>query len=73
MDTTPACCKGREDKTREPTGTLVTLADVDAYLAQPPSGNSDHAIIMLTDTFGCTFRNNQLLADDFAKEVSGVG
>lgn len=36
------------------------------YFKRPPSNSSENAIILFTDAMGHTYRNNRLLADNFA-------
>lgn len=51
-----------------PTGTLSTLDGAPCYYAAPPAsaGTACPTILFLTDVFGHIYRNNQLLADQYA-------
>ncbi|KAH7080751.1 dienelactone hydrolase [Paraphoma chrysanthemicola] len=61
------CCVSGVLHSGTPTGEVATIAEnVKAYIAQTPDKTSKHAIILLTDVYGYTFRNSQLLADHFA-------
>ncbi|KZW03094.1 alpha/beta-hydrolase [Exidia glandulosa HHB12029] len=56
----------RQDGT--PTGRIEKIGGVDTYVALPQGDYpKDKAILYLTDIFGIKFPNNQLLADDFAR------
>ncbi|EJD49420.1 alpha/beta-hydrolase [Auricularia subglabra TFB-10046 SS5] len=51
-----------------PTGRVQKIGGVDTYVALPSvEYPKDTAVLVLTDIFGMTFKNNQLLADDFAR------
>ncbi|MEW5303503.1 MAG: hypothetical protein WDW36_006189 [Sanguina aurantia] len=49
-----------------PTGSYVTVARVEAYIARPQTPNGA-AIIISTDVFGHKFKNTQIIADKFAE------
>jgi len=62
------CCAVGVKHEGEPTGKLETLEGVTTYVARPGSNaKSGVAILFLTDVFGYKFPNNQLLADDYAR------
>lgn len=46
----------------------LILNTVDVYLAYPPNRSTEHAILYLTDGFGCRFPNAPLMADTFAAQ-----
>ncbi|EJD49423.1 alpha/beta-hydrolase [Auricularia subglabra TFB-10046 SS5] len=51
-----------------PTGKIEKIGGVDTYVALPEGDYpKDKALLFLTDVFGYKFPNNQLLADDFAR------
>ncbi|TDL26717.1 alpha/beta-hydrolase [Rickenella mellea] len=51
-----------------PTGKIQKIGGVDTYVALPESDYpKDKAILYLPDVLGLSFKNAQLLADDFAK------
>jgi len=61
------CFKGvRHEGT--PSGKIEKINGVETYIALPEGDyKKDTAILFLTDVFGMQFPNNQLLADDFAR------
>ncbi|TFY64644.1 hypothetical protein EVJ58_g2495 [Rhodofomes roseus] len=49
-------------------GRTEQIASVECYIAEPlGEGSQEKAILFLTDAYGHKFVNNQLLADDFAR------
>ncbi|KZW03102.1 alpha/beta-hydrolase [Exidia glandulosa HHB12029] len=56
-----------------PTGKIEQIGGVDTYVALPEGDYpKDKAVLFLTDVFGIKFPNNQLLADDFARNGFAV-
>ncbi|KZW03086.1 alpha/beta-hydrolase [Exidia glandulosa HHB12029] len=56
-----------------PTGKIEQIGGVDTYVALPEGDYpKDKAVLFLPDIFGITFQNNQLLADDFARNGFAV-
>ncbi|KAJ7441958.1 dienelactone hydrolase endo-1,3,1,4-beta-D-glucanase [Mycena galericulata] len=51
-----------------PEGKIETIGDIKCYVATPAGDYpKEKVILFLTDVFGITLLNNQLLADDFAR------
>ncbi|KAL2800160.1 dienelactone hydrolase [Aspergillus keveii] len=60
------CCLSGSLHEGHPTGDLEQIKSFRAYIARPKAGaRPGTAVILLSDIFGI-FRNNQLLADEFA-------
>ncbi|KZW03091.1 alpha/beta-hydrolase [Exidia glandulosa HHB12029] len=56
-----------------PTGKIEQIGGVETYVALPEGDYpKDKALLLLTDVFGIKFPNNQLLADDFARNGFAV-
>jgi dienelactone hydrolase len=51
-----------------PTGQIIKLGNVDCYYAAPSTPGPHPTLIYITDVFGYSFINHQLLADFYAKE-----
>ncbi|KAI0147354.1 dienelactone hydrolase family protein [Xylariaceae sp. FL1272] len=63
----PDCFKGAIHE-GEPTGTVTKLHGLDVYIAEPASGNTPKAIlVIIPDIFGWDFVNIRLMADAFAR------
>ncbi|ODV80489.1 alpha/beta-hydrolase [Suhomyces tanzawaensis NRRL Y-17324] len=60
------CCAQANFHEGTPVGTFKTLFGVDTYQTGEANGN-DRIIVILTDIFGHKFNNNQLVADQLAK------
>ena len=53
-----------------PTGHIETIHDLQAYVADPPSGGTGKGIIVIIpDAFGWEFNNLRILADNYAKNA----
>ncbi|KAF2760776.1 alpha/beta-hydrolase [Pseudovirgaria hyperparasitica] len=66
----PACehCIQGTIHTGQPTGSEASLHDLNVYIANPPSGTTPKAIIVIyTDVFGLPLPNNKLIADAYAR------
>ncbi|KAL3441844.1 dienelactone hydrolase [Aspergillus insuetus] len=60
------CCLSGSLHEGDPTGKIEQIEHFRAYIARPKGrAEPDRAVILLSDIFGI-FRNNQLLADEFA-------
>jgi dienelactone hydrolase len=65
----PACFQGKERTDAEPTGTVSKVYGRDTYTAEPPSGAQPKGIVVIIpDAFGWEFKNNRLLADEYARQ-----
>ncbi|KAI2669708.1 hypothetical protein LCP963914a_9896 [Penicillium roqueforti] len=61
------CCATGFKHEGNPAGELKNLRGVQFYVAHPTGQEiPDKAVVILSDIFGFSFINNQLLADDFA-------
>ncbi|KAJ5368280.1 uncharacterized protein N7496_008040 [Penicillium cataractarum] len=61
------CCATGFKHEGNPAGELVNIRGVQNYIARPADQRSpEKVVIILSDIFGVSFINNQLLADDFA-------
>ncbi|KAA8917254.1 hypothetical protein TRICI_000592 [Trichomonascus ciferrii] len=59
------CCSQGFKYTGEASGTMKTYGGYECYVSGPDA--SDKVVLLITDIFGHSFINNQLLADEFAK------
>jgi len=64
----PDCVSGYLTK-GTPTGKLINFNGITSYFARPDAGTTQSAVVILTDVFGCTLLNTQLIADTIAKET----
>ncbi|KAA8917265.1 hypothetical protein TRICI_000603 [Trichomonascus ciferrii] len=67
MASNPAgkCCTEGFKYEGEAAGSLKTIGGYEAYVTGPET--SDKVVLQITDVFGHSFINNQLLADEFGK------
>mmetsp|Transcript_6863 Transcript_6863/g.6165 ORF Transcript_6863/g.6165 Transcript_6863/m.6165 type:complete len:272 (+) Transcript_6863:3-818(+) len=64
-----SCCISGFIHSGTPNGEIIKINNLNCYYSAPPSSNDEKypTIIYLTDAFGYTFINSQLLADTYAK------
>ncbi|KAK6853069.1 hypothetical protein PG995_009881 [Apiospora arundinis] len=65
-ETLSPCCTTGHLHDGHPTGSYRYIDGFQVYFKRPPSNSSENAIILFTDAMGHTYRNNRLLADNFA-------
>ena len=51
-----------------PTGKVIRLHGLPAYVAEPPSNNPKGIIVIIPDAFGWELPNTRVLADSYAKK-----
>lgn len=61
------CCASGSLHTGTPKGKLGIVHGLDCYTAEAPNGSPKGIIVILPDAFGLPLPNNQILADDYAK------
>ena len=66
--TCPDCFSGTIS-TGAPTGAIATIHDLPTYVTTPEDGVKPKGLVVfMTDAFGYTLPNNQVLADQYAKK-----
>lgn len=61
------CCASGSLHTGTPTGKLGKVYGLETYTAQAPGASPKGIIVIIPDAFGLPLLNNQILADDYAK------
>lgn len=61
------CCATGSLHTGTPTGRFETIHGLKTYVADAPSGSPKGIVVIIPDAFGIELPNNQILADEYAK------
>lgn len=61
------CCATGSLHTGTPTGRFEQVNGLRTYVADAPSGSPKGIVVIIPDAFGIELPNNQILADEYAK------